>query len=1183
MDGVGATGWGTNVECTEQNIEELVSELATCLGSDNQTARQVLAKSHLIVESEPIDVGVALIESHTALPGAAARLCMQKLREMAGNAADANCLAKPENPSVLTASDVQSAVDAVTATVDPMGYFSLTSGLCEIANFGEAVSSAGFYSGVDVLPGHVGAGLVFARPEAVSELLDALHSGQLALIAGPSGSGKSALAWLAAYETRHEIRWYRVRQLRREDVTKLAQTARLLDASPTRPIGFVVDDVGRESTAGWDNFVTEARAISGVFLIGTIREEDIFTLSTAATIRTIRPILDEDLAQRIWSALAAAAEAKAAYWREAFEESQQLLLEFTHLLTQGERLADTIKEQMRRRLFEHRDDEIEILRPVAFAAANGAAIMESSLVSRLAWDSARFARAIHRLENEHALRRRPDGTLVGLHEIRSIYIDNALRESLNEPVRVALEQALADIQVADLQSLIVRTLRRWPDQNQNLLNSLSRRLSQNEPKALAGALHGLGLATCDMIAEEWLKITRELEIEDRITPTLLLLGLGNAKLDAVPQFAKVAQAHVNFLKVRIDDLRSEIASQFVPTYQTANLDDFHELLAALIPLQSAAGRIALPSSTVVNLHQQPLIPTLEILRTAYECSSTWALDLAAAAGGAPNLLERLFNEVPWITRPTLLQDGEETIAASNVRFVSEGIQPDIHADVVRLCELLLAAAPSATIAVSRAVFADGTAAGLTNHPIADKRIPRSNLAVEARVSWNRALLRAVQRLIGGKSETERTAALANALVDLAKMVNQAGELYCRGESPGERWQLLLQIRRYMTALVPPPKVDKLVPNALAKGDYDGTDGIFDLATGLEQLSAELTGKTLDNPLFAAIRAIEHVQKAEALSRADVWRLVDTPPLESLAEIRDTLLDIRAVLGEVAVDPDYHRRITIELGRRSRKHASLPKAAAGARDRADRRTVERRNAIEAAFSEVGEKVQVFSRNKPKDSGYHWPDVEFAVLVESQTIFDWFSRLEQISNVITGFESIRLAIAPLIGNVVAPIAMTHIISILPYPKFAADWREHIPFDIVSDEVIATYDQALDTATTISAATVPVGRELIPEERAFVETLLSRISEDMAYFSDLMRQAPDEDLIGAVRFLAACIERALREMDGNASGERLAAVAHSALSSASPNDFTIGVLTARLTLIDRALNRVRRTNSSSPLQEV
>ena len=53
------------------------------------------------------------------------------------------------------------------------------------------------------------------------------------------------------------------------------------------------------------------------------------------------------------------------HWREPFEQSEGLMLEYVHLLTQGQRLTAVIGEQVRQRNTRTRNDELKIIRSTA--------------------------------------------------------------------------------------------------------------------------------------------------------------------------------------------------------------------------------------------------------------------------------------------------------------------------------------------------------------------------------------------------------------------------------------------------------------------------------------------------------------------------------------------------------------------------------------------------------------------------------------------------------------------------------------------------------------------------------------------------------------------------------------------------------------------------------------------------
>ncbi len=441
VKGLEPTGWSATLTQTGQTLSTLQNALSAACAPRVVDAPAVFERLHIVVAPDPLGVVPAILAHRSSLEPAAGRLVGQMLREAAGRAADDNYAQRPGDPASLGATAVQALIDHVHRIADPLGRLELADELCDAANFHEPLTSADFYSGVNVMPGHVGAGLVFERPTETADILEALETSRAALIAGPSGAGKSALTWLAAYHSRHAIRWYRVRRLAEPDVARLVQFARLLDAGPTRPVGFVIDDVGRAGAAGWDRLKTEVQAIAGLLILGSVREEDLFLLESAKSTPVIRPILDEPLAERLWSALLSEGKVVFSHWVEPFEQSQGLLLEYTHLLTQGRRLEETLAEQVRRRLAEDRFDELQLLGRIVFPGRYGATVEGRVLRDRLGWNGPRMAKALARLVEEHAVREGDDGVLGGLHEIRSAYLDDATRACLDEPPSESVTEA----------------------------------------------------------------------------------------------------------------------------------------------------------------------------------------------------------------------------------------------------------------------------------------------------------------------------------------------------------------------------------------------------------------------------------------------------------------------------------------------------------------------------------------------------------------------------------------------------------------------------------------------------------------------------------------------------------------------------------------------------------------------
>ena len=125
---------------------------------------------------------------------------LQALRAAAGEAADANANVSEQTPASVTITDVTRILDDINQTVDRDQLdVVLTSGVCEPIDFLTPLDDPAFYLGVDVVPGHVTAGLVLERPDVLATIDDSLEQRRPVLITGPSGAGKSAAMYLAGY------------------------------------------------------------------------------------------------------------------------------------------------------------------------------------------------------------------------------------------------------------------------------------------------------------------------------------------------------------------------------------------------------------------------------------------------------------------------------------------------------------------------------------------------------------------------------------------------------------------------------------------------------------------------------------------------------------------------------------------------------------------------------------------------------------------------------------------------------------------------------------------------------------------------------------------------------------------------------------------------------------------------
>jgi len=1174
VESIAATGWQTTLAQSEQPLDAFANLLAGALGLDDvQRAIALMTRIHLVVEPDPMDQGCTAMDS-SMLPAAGARLVMQQLRESAGLAADANYAARAADAATLDRSDVQGLIDRTRTIVDPDGELRLTAGLAERADFKSPLPDTGFYEGVDVMPGHVGAGLVFARPEAIAQVVDALRSKRYGLIVGPSGSGKSALAWLCAHHTRHAVRWYRLRGLRGDDVAKLSMLAEFLQASVERPVGFVIDDVGRVETMGWDLLVREVEANPGLLAIATAREEDVFVLATAARTPTVRPHLDEGLAMRIWQALERSGVVRFGHWTEPLELSRGLLLEYIHLLTAGERLEQTLREQVRRRLAEGRDDELTLLQIISFASAHGAAVESERLRTVSQLSSFSFARALRRLVDEHAVRESADGALTGLHEIRSSYLVTAIQDLLGELPAAAIAQTISALRAESFRAFIVRVFRALPQEESAVLSALASRLSAGDVDSWAPIFHGLGLATVDRIAEQWVPISRAAEIEDRFSGFVLMMVLANTDLTGVSFIPALGTVKAKFAQVRVADLRQRLHAQVVAGLPVPPMDlaQAHELAAALLPLMGSRGVPNLSFDLRGDLSQENLESLLSFAVTLREVGLAHAQEFVRAAGGSQALLERIRQERAWVTKPEIGEaDGMQCVTGF-VRFVHDEIHSDLGAAVTGLCEAMAAAVPEAELLISDVLLPNGKPLGMGEFSPHTKRMPRQALPAQARIAWNRALIRAVHRLVASPNETQRMTALAETVKELGDRLKEAGDLYCRARPASAQLQLFLHLRGLLTSMVAPPSLQESFSGPLDKGGYAGDDIVHTFVSGLQRLMSDLTSTDFINHKLVAMNAADLASAAGKLLDPALWRMTSAPPLQALGEIRDALWDIRAIAGDAAMTNDSSRRhAALRFETVSRRHNVLPRATLQAGVRADEAVRKQSTQIQQAMLAHGITVEVHTRQAKKGDGMRWPDVEFAMLLSVNQVVDWLATIDVFGTVAAELDlQAQIRYGAVIEEHVAPMGVGYVLSVMPDPFFAEEWADALPYPPIRDEGLQLYSDTTVTIGSMSAIASAHADGLNAIELEFFEKLSQRCERNIARITELLEESQGENapLIAAADSLARMFSRFTEEV--GSTRENTVAADMSEFYPSSASELSWEHLEIRIALIEQAVAR-------------
>ena len=1093
--------------------------------------------ARLTIEIRPAapETALQLLSHRLALPPASCQAHYSALRAEIATKADINGERDLATAATLGKHDLERVLAATTEAVDPSALDeALRNGLCELVDFRTPLADERFYRGMDALPGHVVAGLVLERPELSKSLLDAMAAGRSAIVAGPSGAGKSALLWLTAWETRHRITWYRVPIVQSSDAVTIARFARGCMPSEASAIGFIVDDVGTDGREGWDQLVRELSTIEHANLLGACREENLFLLTTAGETAQVRPELDEVLATRIYDELDGIGGTRWQHWREPYEQSNRLLLEYSHLLSAGERLEATIKGQVARRLREGRELELEVLRLVATAHAFGAAVDINALQAHLGTGGPELQAAMARLIEEHLLQSPREGQLQGLHELRSRALVAEVHLLPPASLHATAEELTKLLQPSELQAFLTRLLIEHPAARSNVVRGVAERI-RTAPRAdvLAAALQALQLAGFQGTAAAWAIIISE---EDASVADAVLLSHfaldPQAEVDIFPE--PVQRAVVRMRAEAVDDFRDDLLTQLEPAVLNraigeSALEDVLSLVAAL------RGAPLTPSSEALyqRARDLKLDEQRELLALTYEARPSLAQALADRMGGERALIERLERELPWVRHVALDVDGTGLVVAkADYVFVSEAVESDPHSAVVNLCTYLLALAPSAHTASSRALDARGELAGI-GIPIAEKQIPRENLATDAAVAWNRARCRALIAAVAAHTYTDRLLREREIVERATEVAARAAHAYLTGEGVEEAlaWGAVLGLMAKSLS-PPPPAIEAVGPResgTLLSGDPAGFVGTT--------IGSNLIPRLFDEGPDAALVIPGIVDQLDELSNSAHWSLLDGPP--NVEQLRRTLLDLHLVLREAAAAGIAHQRVL----RATSGGGSLRRAAEVARRRVAARLRTLRQDIRGDLSRNGHQCQVISRASELDSPY-WPQDELLVLVEVETILAWGPALDDLVAIVSPrlTNSPPFLMAPVRDERIVGSCAVRVIGGNPHPAVhdLGSWPE-LPSPLLAETAREMYTAAVDSLADISAILAALrptsdatGVQVHDHEFDQLQATRDRASESFERFRAFVAEHPHDELLAeAEEVLIAFAESVEDESDARNEG--------------------------------------------------
>ena len=411
-------------------------------GLGQELAPAVVERTHLIRQDAPGQAAITHLQAGLGLHPALAALLRSRLQCDLAQVA-----AQQRNTTFATAvtrtiGDLDAMATRLAQEVDVDSLEeAIAAGVCEPVDFlaPSPQDVRGFYEGVSIFPGHIAAGLDVVRPVESRTVLGALAERGQVVIAGPSGSGKSALLWRCARLIEAGTRLLRVLRVETSADAELL-FRHVLRSQPTEQDRIVVciDDLGRARTGAWAQARDRLLELPGVQIMAAARQEDLTpSLSREAVI--VDAHLTPSAAEEIYRAVQASGVPVEMAREEAVAIADGLLMEFLALVTTGRRLRKVLSEQVDRLNEPHRQVDRELLRLVCAVHALGFETPSEALPAALKRAPAKVESALRRLLGEHMITNAGVGGFRGLHDLRT----EVLLELLHEQGHPALGSTFA--------------------------------------------------------------------------------------------------------------------------------------------------------------------------------------------------------------------------------------------------------------------------------------------------------------------------------------------------------------------------------------------------------------------------------------------------------------------------------------------------------------------------------------------------------------------------------------------------------------------------------------------------------------------------------------------------------------------------------------------------------------------
>lgn len=1052
----------------------------------------------------------------------------------------------------------------------------VTLGLCSPLSLAEPMHDERFYEGVATQPGHVAAGLVVPRADLIGEAVTGIQETSSVILTGPSGVGKSALLWSIPHAL-PGVMWFRVNRISPADVPEILRLCCSHRVSDANPIGLLIDAAGTGLFNGWPVLREEVAATPGLFIISTARHEDLISLGDLSGCTTITVALDEEAAEAIFNGLRDRSATDSPHWREAFEHAGGLTLEFTHMLTRGQRLSSVVTEQIRRRVAERRNVELDLLSLSATADQWSVSLPVDSAAEACGLSQLELREPIARLAEEHLLIER-NGMISGVHQLRSVAISNAIHEQPPPTLEHTISRLLPVLDPEQIKRFIPNALRDKPQLDQLFHDAALN--ERNGAVELTAYLRGLRLFDFYERALNWKNIAEHHGVPSAHQPAAQLFAITGTDL---PNFFPEGVKHaVSDMTATPESARGTTVISSVGAQRFAEAlaatDDLGLATELLFELERSEieiaaecqSRFSAPSLLIEAVQRATVEQVADLVVTANSIDPNLAQSFIDSSGGEAALVAKIRDADPWISDLQINDSDDGPVAYARILHVSDAVHGDPHDRVIALGRLLLRSFPRTTHVDVKLVLPGGHDYQIGEHQLGSTNLRREYDHSELEVAWNRERMRVTNAVLGA-TDTERLAAALPLLDATAQLTTIVGNAFAAADVRHvDTNQLADQINSLDDqAKQIGPRLNSRERRLDVDGDQEprsmSADPLSGLVTDLtDNVFRRLT--TLDNPAALAAHLSDQVI-AKSLRRAqeEPWHLLghNTFP-ESLASLENDLHNLLAVVAALSADSSANAGL-IRAARAGGHQGALRRAADAARRLTRRRLQARKTQLEQVGRGIGRRFRVYM---PKDDQYQLVS-ERLIALDVPSLIEWSNALEETSTAIqdAGLPGEKFTLVPIRnGKPVAALAMSLISSLLPVGNLG-QWTSSL-----AEAHAIPLAEAFDVA--IASLQVASGVLALPEAHRS-EGVVTQVAEnarhELAQSRQILEQAPRDAITEQITQLLDSLKDALtNEEAGESAGGEIASQFLQMLTQGHQTELTVAVSVARLMALEWDINR-------------